>query len=220
MKDKKIYILIFIPLVLYGVAWLLYSHHVGSNVSKISADWGYFGSYIGGVLGPLLTTASILFVWVQSKKGIEIQEKQIEQLNYQNFIRDFQYGLETLNNAEKNEPDLKISPFINAFTDMGKRGEDNFGKIKNVHRSGRADFGDMKEKYEEYERRYFQRIAALRYLYFTFESFNPEQNSLYKTYRDNCIENLDLRVTTSLNQYFIQVFDIGYGISKHNPLAS
>lgn len=210
-------------LVLCGVVLGLYINNVGSSFSKNGDDWGYFGSYIGGVLGPILTTASILFVWFQSKKGFEIQEKQIEQLDYQNFIRDFQYGLEKLNNAGENEPDLigtdKLS-FVNAFTDMGERGKDNFGKIKRVHRSGRADFGNMKAKYEEYEKRYFQRIAALRYLYFIFESFNPEQNSLYKTYLDNCIENVDLRASTNLDMYLIQVFDIGYGISKYNPLVS
>lgn len=53
------------------------------KLSKSNSDWGAYGSYIGGVLGPVLSAASILFVWWQSKEGTANQQAQLTKLNEQ-----------------------------------------------------------------------------------------------------------------------------------------
>ena len=55
------------------------------KLSSKNSDWGDYGSYVGGILGPILSAASILFVWYQTRKSLYLQEKaciQQEQLQF------------------------------------------------------------------------------------------------------------------------------------------
>lgn len=63
--------------------WWLYLDHVGTEISDKGKDWSEFGSYFGGVLGPLFSAASILFVWWQSHKSMASQQQQLDKLNQQ-----------------------------------------------------------------------------------------------------------------------------------------
>ena len=63
--------------------WWVYMFHVGTNISHNGKDWSDFGSYFGGVLGPLFSAASILFVWWQSHKTMASQQQQLVKLNQQ-----------------------------------------------------------------------------------------------------------------------------------------
>ena len=251
MKDKNIYILVLVPLVLYGVAWLLYSHHVGSNVSTKSDDWGYFGSYIGGVLGPILTTASILFVWFQSKKGLELQQEQLQQQNFQSFIENYNHAFQVLQRAEEKEVFLggglngyfvhhnsagtykiksliedikaKISSSFHESDFNGRRGskELDFGKIMAYHRNAKLDkeLGDMERDYRALEIFFIEYIAALTSLYYLFANFKSFSGSQAK-HRDVLLYGLERYVDNGKTPHLMKVFDIGYGISKHNPLVS
>lgn len=63
--------------------WWVYMFHVGTNISHNGKDWSDFGFYFGGVLGPLFSAASILFVWWQSQKTMTSQQDQLNKLNEQ-----------------------------------------------------------------------------------------------------------------------------------------
>lgn len=63
--------------------WWLYLDHVGTEISDKGKNWSEFGSYFGGVLGPLFSAASILFVWWQGHKTMTSQQQQLDKLNQQ-----------------------------------------------------------------------------------------------------------------------------------------
>ncbi|WP_133012147.1 hypothetical protein [Marinomonas flavescens] len=83
--------------VLISVAcWWAYVSNVGSLPSKNSDDWGSFGSYFGGVLGPVLSTASILFIWWQFhrsdlrvQKQMQVMDAQYQTIQLQQFETTF-----------------------------------------------------------------------------------------------------------------------------------
>lgn len=81
-----LFLLIFITiLALTLLPYLLGVTQVFKDISLSSknADWGAFGSYVGGVLGPILSIASILFVWWQGRGTAVAQQEQIEQIKKQ-----------------------------------------------------------------------------------------------------------------------------------------
>ena len=90
------------------------------SLSSKNTDWGAFGSYVGGVLGPILSAASILFVWWQSKEATANQQAQLDKLNEQlglekqNIFRD--EFIRLLGRAERQaEQRVLESPGTEAF---------------------------------------------------------------------------------------------------------
>lgn len=76
--------------------WGAYVWNVGSVASDKSEDWGAFGSYFGGILGPVLSAASILFIWWQSHKTdlraqdqLEVMDEQLKMIRVQQFESTF-----------------------------------------------------------------------------------------------------------------------------------
>lgn len=56
----------------------LYIEHVGSNFSNDSSKWADLGAYlagVGSVIAPILSVASILFVWWQTQKSLKHQQQ-------------------------------------------------------------------------------------------------------------------------------------------------
>ncbi|PJE56261.1 hypothetical protein SAMN02745753_01082 [Marinomonas polaris DSM 16579] len=84
ISPKSLFFGVFVITVLVMIFfWWLYVDHVGAGFSDQGKNWSEFGSYFGGVLGPLFSAASILFVWWQSHKAMASQQDQLNKLNEQ-----------------------------------------------------------------------------------------------------------------------------------------
>lgn len=70
-KSFVIFIFFFVALII-GLPIYLYINQFGFGVWSNHNDWGVMGSFFGGVIGPIITTISLLFLAVQ----IRIQTKQ------------------------------------------------------------------------------------------------------------------------------------------------
>lgn len=74
MKGKLLYFLISIIIVILIMPIVLYAYKFGIGLWDSNADWAAMGSYFGGVLGPLITGVSLLFLAFQLREQV-IQSK-------------------------------------------------------------------------------------------------------------------------------------------------
>lgn len=74
MKGKFLYFLISIIIVILIMPIVLYVYKFGIGLWDSNADWAAMGSYFGGVLGPLITGVSLLFLAFQLREQV-IQSK-------------------------------------------------------------------------------------------------------------------------------------------------
>lgn len=80
---KIVLILLFLLVVLAVPGFYWYAISGGEfkliPLSGKNQDWAALGSYVGGVLGPILSAASILLVWWQSKESAKHLNEQLRQ---------------------------------------------------------------------------------------------------------------------------------------------
>lgn len=83
------------------------------SLSGKNQDWGAFGSYFGGVLGPILSMFSILFVWSQSHKSNAALKKQLLILQFESFENQFFRSIQHIKEIQsQTSKDLRLCPYI------------------------------------------------------------------------------------------------------------
>ncbi|EHR0803111.1 hypothetical protein KS868_004427 [Vibrio parahaemolyticus] len=74
MKGKSLYFIISTIIAILSLPIALYVYKFGIGLWDSHADWAVMGSYFGGVLGPLITGVSLLFLGFQIRAQV-IQNK-------------------------------------------------------------------------------------------------------------------------------------------------
>lgn len=70
-----------LPFALYGYfMYVKFDHH---SISASNADWGDFGSFLGGILSPAFTLLSIYFIYLTISENNRNHQTQIEFMNHQ-----------------------------------------------------------------------------------------------------------------------------------------
>lgn len=102
MKKLTVIVIIvyFIPLLIW---WLVLGVYNGGSVSLNNSDWGAFGSFVGGVLSPLFSLVSIIFLYLSIRKSNENHQGQLEVLKAHNR-REQLIKLIDIYNSKLNEP--------------------------------------------------------------------------------------------------------------------
>ncbi|MGR2701714.1 hypothetical protein [Vibrio campbellii] len=75
---------------------LTYIDHFGIGYWRSNSDWGSFGSFFGGVLGPVLSFISIIILWKTLIDSDKNNKLQLRQLSEQNFESSFIQGISIL----------------------------------------------------------------------------------------------------------------------------
>jgi hypothetical protein len=118
------YIVAVCLLVVYSSVIMMYFYKFGSfDISKLSKDpahWGQLGDYIGGLLNPILSFATIIYLIkanISQRESSELQKLQIQQLldesattrkieKYRNFDNEF---FELISSQKLNFDNFKIN---------------------------------------------------------------------------------------------------------------
>lgn len=99
------------------VAILEYRSVFGSQLSSISADWSNFGSYIGGVFGPLIsfiTLIAVMLTVVLQKRLLDEQSAQFVEMN--NLQKEtFNSQADQISNAERQAADGRLTDLLNSL---------------------------------------------------------------------------------------------------------
>lgn len=70
-----------LPFALYGYfMYVKFDHH---SISASNADWGDFGSFLGGILSPAFTLLSIYFIYLTISENNRNHQTQMEFMNHQ-----------------------------------------------------------------------------------------------------------------------------------------
>ena len=80
-NKKKLIIIALISLVILIIIFYVYRYFIGSYISNKSSEWANFGSFIGGILGPILTIITLWLIYYFNVQNIELLEKQITDNN-------------------------------------------------------------------------------------------------------------------------------------------
>lgn len=93
-------IVYFIPLLIW---WLVLGVYSGGSISLNNSDWGAFGSFVGGVLSPLFSLVSIIFLYLSIRKNNENHQDQLDLLKAHNR-REQLVKLIDIYNSKLDEP--------------------------------------------------------------------------------------------------------------------
>lgn len=101
-----------LPMIIW---WLVLGVYNESGISFNNADWGSFGSFVGGVLSPLFSLVSIIFIYLSIKKNDTNHLNQLNILQEHNR-REQLIKLVDIYNSKLDEPlDRQFSRTIDKF---------------------------------------------------------------------------------------------------------
>ena len=134
-------LLVFVAVMAFAIVILLYRWKIGESFSSVPNDWSIFGTYVGGVLGPLisfLTLIAILITITLQRKLLLLQESEfaaLYKLQVDTFDSQRQQVLQISNDAERSrQADVKNS-FLKSIERL------DFNTIRDIQRleSSRAN---------------------------------------------------------------------------------
>ncbi|GKV97295.1 hypothetical protein PEC301653_03410 [Pectobacterium carotovorum subsp. carotovorum] len=99
LTNKKTIISIVSALVILAVPIILYVLNMSGEFSQKNDDWGYFGSYIGGVYSVILSFLSLIAILYFNYESRKINKEQMSILSSEQFTREFTLLLRELNSA-------------------------------------------------------------------------------------------------------------------------
>ncbi|RJL30637.1 hypothetical protein [Pectobacterium polaris] len=110
MKPKWYLVIAFTVIIITALAWC--SIFYTFPFSEKTGDWSNFGSYIGGIVGPLLSFVSILLVIETITRTQKNHEEQIKLLSQEQTYSKFNDLCNYLTTQLKNGPLNSDSPFF------------------------------------------------------------------------------------------------------------
>lgn len=87
MKQSIFLIMAIVTIIITSVFWLTFFHNL--PISKNTGDWSNFGSYMGGVTGPLLSFISIILVLQTLKQTQKNHSEQIKLIQNEHIYKKF-----------------------------------------------------------------------------------------------------------------------------------
>ncbi|MDJ6958650.1 hypothetical protein LD669_12920 [Salmonella enterica] len=96
MKLSKIPLLIFVVIILFiaAIPVIVYWFNFPPILSTKNADWGDFGSFVGGIYGSIFSSLSLIAVLYFSSKNEKNSRKQIELLMVERISHEFHLVLD------------------------------------------------------------------------------------------------------------------------------
>jgi uncharacterized membrane protein len=82
-----------IALIVIVVPFVIYKNTFDGKYSLYADDWGNFGGYYGGVVGPLLSLLSIILILITIRNQNEDSNTQIKNISLQRFEQSFNDNL-------------------------------------------------------------------------------------------------------------------------------
>ncbi|MEY0596137.1 hypothetical protein AB7340_00310 [Providencia alcalifaciens] len=191
MKNNIIILLVAPILVLFLLPFLVYWHYFSDfGISTINANWGSFGSYLGGIFSiftAIFTFISVLVLVQTFRKTIHFSQQQIKIAQNESELNNFNFIINLIHKNIRENPKLtkKIKEIgISTFYEQTNTDflNDNFGMIINfaVKKLKSDDFSDignelliemssdldLKNNINKYSKRYaFNHLAILSDLY-------------------------------------------------------
>lgn len=95
LKTRNI-VAVFICLMFVVAPIFFYFDKFGIGYWSSNSDWGSFGSFFGGVLGPILSFISIIILWVSLIESNRANKEQLNQLQEHNLEASFIQGITIL----------------------------------------------------------------------------------------------------------------------------